>query len=72
MKPGLNRYASRLNAIRIREAMIIMAVILGCAISTTVTGIYFSTRDISSTVSQDLILVGRLASDMIVSSIVYR
>jgi signal transduction histidine kinase/DNA-binding NarL/FixJ family response regulator len=46
-----------------------MAVILGCSVFTTIIGIYFSTREISSTVSQDLILVGRLASDMIISSI---
>jgi signal transduction histidine kinase len=58
-----------LRAVRLRAAMVIVAVILACSVFTTVVGIYFSTREISQSVSQDLILVGRLASDMIETSI---
>ena len=56
-------------SIRTRAAIQINAIVLVITIFTTIIGIYFSNREISKTVSQDLILVGNLASDMIVSSV---
>ncbi|MCL2880451.1 MAG: cache domain-containing protein, partial [Treponema sp.] len=56
-------------SIRSRIAVLIMSVVLVITVFATAIGIYFSNREISTTVSQDLILVGKLASDMIGSSI---
>jgi len=44
-------------------------VVFAVTLFATIIGIYFSNREISRTVSQDLILVGKLATDMITSSI---
>jgi len=56
-------------SMRVRIAILIISVVLVITIFATVIGIYFSNREISITVSQDLILIGRLASDMIRSSV---
>jgi len=58
----------RYTSVRIRIAILIVSIVLVITVLATVTGIYFSNREISRTVSQDLILVGKLASDMISSS----
>jgi signal transduction histidine kinase/CheY-like chemotaxis protein len=57
------------NAVRIRAALIVVAVCLAGAIFATSVGIYFSTREISNTVSDDLTLLGDISSGMIQSSI---
>jgi len=56
------------NSVRMRAAVLIIAIVLVTTVFATVTGIYFSSREISKTIEQDLILVGELASDMIRSS----
>jgi signal transduction histidine kinase/CheY-like chemotaxis protein len=55
--------------VRLRSALTIISVILVNSIFAIAIGIYYSNREISKSVSQDLILVGRLATDMIISSI---
>ena len=55
-------------SIRAQSAILIFSIILVITLFATVIGIYFSNREISAAISQDLILVGSLASDMIVSS----
>ncbi|MDR3308136.1 MAG: hypothetical protein LBS58_04485, partial [Coriobacteriales bacterium] len=56
-------------SMRVRVAAIIMAVVLVIAVISTTVGVVNSQREITKTVSDDLLLVGHLASDMIVNSI---
>jgi signal transduction histidine kinase/CheY-like chemotaxis protein len=60
---------SKKSSIRLRSALIIVAVIFVNSLFTTIIGIHYSDIEITKTVSQDLVLVGSLASDMITSSI---
>ena len=63
------RFSINQISIRTRAAVLVIAIVLVITALATVVGIYFSNREISTTVSQDLILVGRLASDLIGSSV---
>ena len=56
-------------SVRARFAVLIISIVLVITVFTTVIGIYFSNREIAKAVSQDLILVGQLASDMIGSAV---
>ncbi|MDR0832222.1 MAG: response regulator [Bacillales bacterium] len=56
-------------AIRFRAALIIMLVVIFNAVLTTTIGIIQSNKEITKTISQDLTLVGSLASDSITASI---
>ncbi|MDR3137120.1 MAG: response regulator [Coriobacteriales bacterium] len=58
-----------LAALRIRAAAVIVAVIFCCSLFTTSIGILFSSQEITNAVSQDLVLVEKLAADMIVSTV---
>ncbi|GHU80883.1 hypothetical protein FACS1894191_7080 [Clostridia bacterium] len=60
---------SKSHFVRLQAAMIVMAVVLASSVFATAVGIIFSTREITNTVSSDLTLVGKIASDMIISSI---
>jgi len=60
---------SNYTSVRTRIAILVISIVLVITVFATVIGIYFSNREISRTVSQDLILVGKLASDMIRSSV---
>jgi signal transduction histidine kinase/DNA-binding response OmpR family regulator len=60
---------SKRQYVRLQAAGIVMAVVLASSIFATVIGIIFSTREITNTVSSDLTLVGRIASDMVSSTI---
>ena len=64
-KPGSPAQIS----VRARTAVLIVSIVFVITVFATVAGIYFSNREISTTVSQDLMLVGKLASDMIGSSV---
>ncbi|MCL2834245.1 MAG: response regulator [Treponema sp.] len=52
-------------AVRIRAAVIISAIVILITVAATLTGIYFSNREISRTISDDLALVEKLALDMV-------
>jgi signal transduction histidine kinase/CheY-like chemotaxis protein len=56
-------------AVRFRLASVIVIITFCCSLLATTVGIYFGSREITNSVSQDLVLVGELASDMIFSSI---
>ncbi|MCL2472473.1 MAG: response regulator [Treponema sp.] len=56
-------------SVRTRIAILVISIVFIITVFATVIGIYFSNIEISMTVAKDLILVGRLASDMIESSI---
>jgi signal transduction histidine kinase/CheY-like chemotaxis protein len=58
-----------LGAVRLRAATIVIVISLASSMFTTILGAYLGNREISQTVSQDLMLVGQLASDMTTSSI---
>ena len=57
------------STVRVRAAAIIISIVIASTLMATSTGIYFSNREVSATIEQDLTLVGRLATDMIGSSI---
>ncbi|MDR0878214.1 MAG: response regulator [Treponema sp.] len=59
----------RKSFIRLRAALILTAVVLVNALFTTIIGVYYSNREITRNVSQNLTLVGRIAADIISSSI---
>ncbi|MDR0877064.1 MAG: response regulator [Treponema sp.] len=66
MKKG--RYYQK-SLIRLRAALILNAVVLANSLFATIIGVYFSNREITRTVSQNLSLVGRIAADIGASSI---
>ncbi|MDR0839582.1 MAG: response regulator [Oscillospiraceae bacterium] len=55
--------------VRVRAAIVVIAVVLASSVFATAIGIYFGTREIANTASQNMVLVGRIASDMITSAI---
>jgi hypothetical membrane protein len=55
--------------IRFRSALILIAVVFVNSLFATMIGVYFSNREITRTVSQNLTLVSRIAADIISSSI---
>jgi signal transduction histidine kinase/CheY-like chemotaxis protein len=55
--------------VRVRAALTIIAVSLASSIFASAIGIYFSTREITQTVSDDLTLLGDISTGMVVSSI---
>ncbi|MDR2479386.1 MAG: response regulator [Treponema sp.] len=54
--------------VRTRAAVIIIFVILVTSVFAIAVGIYFSNHEITKSVSQNLVLVGRLAADMVASA----
>jgi signal transduction histidine kinase/CheY-like chemotaxis protein len=62
------RYVNK-SLIRLRAALILIAVVLANSLFAVIIGIYFSNREITHNVSQNLTLVGRIAADIISSSI---
>ncbi|MDR0863115.1 MAG: response regulator [Oscillospiraceae bacterium] len=60
---------SRHYSVRVRAAIIVLAVVLVSTLFATTVGVVFSTREITNTVSSNLRLVGKIASDMIQSAI---
>ena len=60
-----NDEAKKKVSVRARLAILIISIVLVITVFATIIGIYFSNRELSKTVSQDLTLVGELTSDMI-------
>ncbi|MDR0875305.1 MAG: response regulator [Clostridiales Family XIII bacterium] len=65
----MHKETDRIKSVRLRAALIIIIVIAANSVVATIVGIYNGNNEITKTVSQDLVLVGHLASDMTTSSI---
>ncbi|GHS97274.1 hypothetical protein AGMMS50276_17030 [Synergistales bacterium] len=57
------------NAVRVRAALIVIAVCFAGSLFAVSVGIYFSTHEITNTVANNLTLLGKISSGMVLSSI---